>query len=96
MRIYEIDPYYHIDLGKIVAIRQFMNRVSSRDRSSRVYDYWIEITIDSGRSISVDFNSLEKMTDAYNLLLLAWQSYVGDNEHQYASPDSINFTNSSV
>lgn len=81
MRIYEVDRYYHIDLGKVVAIRQYINRTKSKDRKGRViYEYWIEVTIDSGRFINIECTSLDKMAETYELLLRAWQTYVGDTD----------------
>ena len=81
MRIYEIDDYYHIDLQKVVAIHQYMNRVKSKDRrnSCSVYDCWIEITIDSGKTITIDCgDNIQKLMETYDLLLKGWQTFVGD------------------
>lgn len=81
MRIYEINEWFHIDLEKIVAIRQYMNRIENPKPARKKgfqYEFWIEVTIDSGRHIEIECGDIEKTEQTYDLLLRAWKNYVGD------------------
>lgn len=74
-RIYEVSEGFHIDLGRIVAIRQFVE-MQSDFRRRRDPIVWIEITMDSNQIIEVDCLDIDSLQDAYNTLLLAWNSYI--------------------
>lgn len=102
MRIYEISQSYHVDLAKIVAIRQHFESVKKQGRNGKFeragkfdYEAWIEITLESGRHIEVDCSNLNNMCETYNMILQAWRCYVGDYGEQPMLYETVDTTNHS-
>lgn len=78
-RIYEISKDFHIDLDRIVAIRQQIN-VKNKRSSKRELDYYIEVYLYTGRVIKVQCDSIDNLDTTYRLLLLAWRRYHFDKD----------------
>ena len=76
--IYEINPYFHVNLKKIVAIKQFMDEAPKRwwhRNEPTTYVYWIELTTDYGRHININCTDMMEMAEKYALFINAWEAY---------------------
>ena len=93
MRIYQVTKFFHLDLSKVLAIRQFMDKIENPKpkKGGTVYRYWIDVMTEYGRHITIDCKDESDMEIQYRLLLTAWQSYAGD-EILY-EPDTIYLDN---
>ena len=80
-RIYEIQEGYHIDLERVIAVRQFVD-IEGQGRSRR-RKCWIEIYTDSDQIIVVDCVDIDSLQDTYNMIVNAWQAYANDIEPCY-------------
>ena len=77
-KIYEIREGFHIDLSRIIAIRQFVDiEGQGKDRRQRC---WIEVYMDCDQIVVIDYVTIEDLQDSYNLILTAWQSYANQEE----------------
>lgn len=65
-RIFELSAGFHIDLGRIISIRQFFEEDQC----------WIEIYMDCDQIIVINYPDSSDMTDGYESILKAWESYV--------------------
>ena len=72
-RIYEIREGFHIDLGRIIAVRQFVD--IERKGNVRHRHCWIEVYMDCDQIVVVDCVSVNDLQDEYNLILRAWQTF---------------------
>lgn len=77
-RIYELTETYSIDLEKIFSIRQQI--APSKKHGKKVMQYWIEITLDSAKTVKINCQTVGDLQSSYKLLRLAWRQYNFDKD----------------
>ena len=77
-RIYELVEGFHIDLGRVIGIRQFVdveNQGKGRRHQQRC---WIEIYMDCDQIMVLDHIDIHDLNETYRLILAAWENYANE------------------
>ena len=77
-RIYEIKEGFHVDLSRIISMRQFVDYEGQGHK--RKLKSWIEIYMDCDQIIVVNCPDIYALQSNYNVLLNAWKTYVKDTD----------------
>lgn len=74
-RIFELSEGFHIDLGRVIGIRQFVD-VETQGRGKKHQQHcWIEIYMDCDQIMVLDHINIYNLNEAYRLILSAWETY---------------------
>ena len=78
-RIYEVKDGFHIDLGRVIGIRQFIDIEEGRGHKHRQH-CWIEVYMDCDQIMVLDYIDFSELRDTYNIILAAWETYTNSIE----------------
>ena len=78
-RIYEIREGFHIDLDRIIAVRQFVD-IDDHNRK-RHQRCWIEVYMDCDQIVVIDCSNFSTLQEDYDMIVKAWQTYANESKN---------------